>query len=110
MLAGSIKKRQTLEKMCSMIHAKNYKLYLEHELMLDEEKQKRAALQEDFQTQMEQINNEINSKKEERQRDYDANNEVRKEIKTEVDDYRKHEAEYKEKLAEHQARMAALEG
>ena len=41
-LQAAIKKRKTLELLCSSILKKNHDLYLKHETMLDEERQKRA--------------------------------------------------------------------
>ena len=48
----NMKKRATLEVMAKAIFEKNHKLYLEHEVMLDEERVKRAKLAEEFQQKM----------------------------------------------------------
>ena len=47
-LQSSIKKRKTLEFLCSSIFKKNHDLYLQHETMLDEERKLRADLADDF--------------------------------------------------------------
>jgi predicted porin len=43
------KKRKTLATMCQMLLSKNTELYLKHELMLEEERKKRADLGVSFQ-------------------------------------------------------------
>ena len=41
--------------LCSSIFKKNHDLYLKHEEMLDEERQKRTDLAEDFQKRMQEV-------------------------------------------------------
>ena len=47
-LNHSLKVRKTLEVMCNSILDKNYNMYLKHENMLDEEREKRQTLAADF--------------------------------------------------------------
>lgn len=72
--------RKTLETLCAAIFKKNHDLYLKHEEMLDEERAKRSELQEDFQTRMQEVTNEINDLKETRQKEVERNQEVRQKI------------------------------
>ena len=51
-LEAQIKKRKTLEFLCSSIFKKNHDLYLQHETMLDEERKLRSELAENFQSRM----------------------------------------------------------
>lgn len=47
-LQTAIKTRKTLEFLCTSIFKKNHDLYLQHETMLDQERQLRADLAENF--------------------------------------------------------------
>ena len=79
-LEKDVKKRKTLETLCSAILKKNHDLYLLHEEMLDEERKKRADLSEDFQQRMKEVTNEIHELRDSRNRDIERNQEVRQKI------------------------------
>lgn len=79
-LQKDVKMRKTLEILCAAIFKKNHDLYLQHEEMLDSERAKRSELQEDFQTRMQEVTNEINELKETRQKEVERNQEVRQKI------------------------------
>ena len=79
-LNNSLKVRNTLEILCNSILDKNYQLYLKHEKMLDEERVKRQELAADFQKHMSEVTNEINELKEDRTREFQANQDIRQKI------------------------------
>ena len=108
-LQSAIKKRQTLEMLCSSIFKKNHDLYLKHEEMLDEERQKRTDLAEDFQKRMQEVTQEINNLKETRTQEVQRNQEVRQKIQDQVAEYRKHEETYQKQMTAHQAKMGVIE-
>jgi len=59
-----MKKKKTLQTMSELLLKKNGDLYLKHELMLDEERQKRLELGNQFQAKMAVIQEELNAEKE----------------------------------------------
>lgn len=65
---------------CDQFLKQNHELYLKHETMLDEENDKRHQLAENFQAKMQELSEEINDQKKERQEAYDVNQEIRTKI------------------------------
>ena len=108
-LNHSLKVRKTLELMCTSILDKNYNMYLRHEKMLDEEREKRQALAADFQQRMQGVTRSIEEIKEERQKELDANNDIRRKIQEEVAAYKVHEEKYQKEMGVHQQKMQGIE-
>lgn len=65
---------------CDQFLKQNHELYLKHETMLDEENDKRHYIAENFQAKMQELSEEINDQKKERQEAYDVNQEIRTKI------------------------------
>ena len=63
-------------------------LYLKHEIMLDDEKVKRADLAAEFQKKMAILQSTINEEKDERNEAYKLNEEIRLKISKAIDDYK----------------------
>ena len=80
-----------------------------HEEMLDEERQLRQNLAEDFQKRMQEVTKEINDLKETRTQEVQRNQDVRQKIQTQVADYRKHEEQYQKQMGVHQQKMGVIE-
>lgn len=94
-----MKRREVLEKMTESILQKNHNVYLQHEVMLDEEKQKRVELAASFQSRMEEVTAKVNEMKVVRQQEVEANNEIREKIKAQVSEYKEAEQKYKKQMA-----------
>ena len=60
MCDSNMKKRKTLQNMSELLLKKNGDLYLKHEMMLDEEKNRRMELGNEFQEKMSVIQTELN--------------------------------------------------
>lgn len=73
-------------------------LYLQHEIMLDQENKKRSEIAESFQDKMKGLSSQLNEKKTERQDKFDANQEIRNKIQLAIDDYKVKEEAYKGKM------------
>ena len=69
-------------------------LYLKHEIMLDDEKVKRADLAAEFQKKMAILQSTINEEKDERNEAYKLNEEIRLKISKAIDDYKLKEQDY----------------
>ena len=95
---GSLKKKEMLMKMCDAFLKKMSDLYLQHEVMLDEENKKRSEIAESFQDKMKGLSAELNTKKTERQAKFDRNQEVRNKIQNASDEYKVKEEDYKGKM------------
>lgn len=95
---GALKKKEMLVKMCEAFMKKMADLYLQHEIMLDEENKKRSEIAEQFQEKMKGLSGELNVKKSERQDKFDANQEIRNKIQKAIDDYKVKEEDYKGKM------------
>lgn len=108
-LDSTIKKRKTLELLCASIFKKNHDLYLQHEIMLDEERRLRSELAEDFQKRMAEVTQEINDLKETRTKEVQKNQEVRQQIQEQVAEYRTHEEHYQKQMNVHQQKMGVIE-
>ena len=108
-LTANIKKRNMLEMMCKNILEKNYQLYLKHENMLDEERKKRKELADGFQGRMAEVTQEIQDLKEERQKEFAANQEIREKIQDEVARYKAHEENYQKSMNVHRKEMEGIE-
>ena len=87
-----------LSMICDQFMKQNFELYLKHELMLDDEKQKRADLAVHFQEKMGTLSNDINSQKNERQSEYEQNQQLREKIQKAIDEYKVKEEDYKSKM------------
>lgn len=73
-------------------------LYLQHEIMLDDENKKRTQIAESFQEKMKGLSADLNTRKTERQSKFDTNQEVRDKIQKAIDDYKVKEEDYKKKM------------
>ena len=104
-----VKKRKTLEVLCSSIQKNNYDLYLKHELMLEEERTARSELAEKFHERMNSVSKEIEGLKTTRLEEVEKNQAVRVKIQEKVAEYREHEEAYQKKMSVHQGKMGALE-
>lgn len=72
-IQSNIKKKNMLNMICDTFLTQNYELYKTHEVMLDDEKAKRATLAASFQEKMNSLSTEISSNKDSRQAEYDKN-------------------------------------
>ena len=112
-LNQNVKVRKNLENLCQSFFTKNHTLYLKHETMLEDEKQKRQELASVFQGKMEKITTEINSKREERQstfqKEIDENTAIRKKITDTIADYKAKEENYQSEMQAHQKKMEGVE-
>ena len=66
--------------MCDAFMKKMADLYLQHEIMLEDENNKRTEIAEKFQEKMKGLSNDLNERKSERQKKFDENQEVRDKI------------------------------
>ena len=69
-----------LANMCDAFMKKMADLYLQHEIMLEDENNKRTEIAEKFQEKMKGLSNDLNERKSERQKKFDENQEVRDKI------------------------------
>ena len=83
-------------------------LYLKHEIMLDEEKDKRADLATLFQGKMGSLQTEINGEKVERKEAYDKNEGIRNKIQAAIDDYKNKETDYQTKMGVHNIKIQEI--
>ena len=95
-----MKKKEILSLVCDQFLKQNHELYLKHETMLDEENDKRHKLAENFQAKMQDLSEEINGQKGERQQAYDVNQEIRVKIQKSIDEYKTKEDNYRNKMEE----------
>jgi len=98
-----------LSKICETFMNQNYDLYLQHEEMLDHEKQARQELADSFQEKMKGISDTINTQKEERQTEYDKNQEIRDKISKAIELYKTKEDEFKGKMGIHNENINDLQ-
>lgn len=84
--------------MCDAFMKKMADLYLQHELMLEDENQKRTQIAEQFQEKMKGLSADLNVRKAERQSKFDTNQEIRDKIQKAIDDYKVKEEDYKKKM------------
>ena len=68
-----------------MLFEKNYQLYLKHETMLDEEKQRRQSLPDDFQGEMAKVQEVLNKQKEQRNVELEENKAIREKIRVAIE-------------------------
>ena len=68
-----------------MLFEKNYQLYLKHETMLDEEKQRRQSLADDFQGEMAKVQEVLNKQKEQRNVELEENKAIREKIRVAIE-------------------------
>lgn len=87
-----------LSMICDTFLNNNFELYKKHEVMLDEEKAKRAVLASQFQEKMNRLSTDISSNKEDRQKEYELNQEIRNKINKAIEDYKVKETDYKDKM------------
>lgn len=99
-----------LEILSQAIFAKNYKLYLEHEKMLDLEKVRRSELAKNFQEQMNKLQEDINVRKDRQQAEFDTNTAIRTKIQKAIDEYKSVEMNYKKEMDAYQNKVKAFEG
>lgn len=109
LVSGNVKKRKTLQQMSELLLKKNSDLYLKHELMLDEERQRRMDLGTEFQAKMSEIQNELTKEKEQRAQQMEENAAIRKKIQDAISEYNQKEQNYQGKMKEHQGKMSSLE-
>lgn len=83
-----IKKKTMLSTICDTFMNQNFDLYLAHEQMLDDEKEKRALLATSFQEKMKTISHDISVNKEFRDKQHDENEAIRAKINTAIDEYK----------------------
>ena len=55
-----------LAKICDTFLNQNFDLYLQHEIMLDDEKKQREEIAKSFQDRMKELSSDINGQKDER--------------------------------------------
>jgi hypothetical protein len=108
-LSKHVKMRKTLQMMSENFLKKNSDLYLQHEMMLDEERKMRQDLGAEFQTKMAVIHEELNSEKELRSKQMEENNAIRAKIQTAISEYNVKEQDYQSKMKGYQGQMAELE-
>ena len=89
-----------LHMICDTFLNSNFELYKQHEVMLDEEKAKRATLAAGFQEKMNKLSSDLNVNKDSRQVEYEKNQEIRTKISAAIDSYKVNETEYKKKMEE----------
>lgn len=97
---SSLKRKNMLALICDQLMKQNFDLYLEHERMLDSEKEQREALAAKFQGKMNELTGELNENKLDRQKNLEKNQEIRNKIKKALDDYKEKEEHYKKKMEE----------
>lgn len=107
-LNKNLKMRGMLEKMTKSIFEKNISLYQQHEEMLDDEKAKRVELADSFQKRMAEVTSQINDVRSEREKEFKANQEVRKKIQDQVGVYKQAEEKYKKAMEVHQKKMGDI--
>ena len=61
-----MKKKSMLAKICDTFLNQNFDLYLQHEIMLDDEKKQREEIAKSFQDRMKELSSDINGQKDER--------------------------------------------
>ena len=71
-------------------------LYLQHEVMLDDENTQRQQMAEQFNKRMADLSDELNKRKEDRLKHAEKHNVVRAQIQKSIDDYKVKEQEYKD--------------
>lgn len=108
-LEANMKKKKTLQTMSELLLKKNADLYLKHELMLDEERQKRMDLGNEFQAKMAVIQEELNAEKEQRNKQLEENNAIRAKIQDAIKEYNVKEQDYQAKMQMYQGEMSSLE-
>lgn len=104
-----LKKKQMLSSICDTFLKQNFDLYIKHEVKLVEHQKARAALAEGFQVEMQGLTSEINQNKEERQKLYDYNSELREKIGKAIDAYKEKEDDYKNFMAEHNKKITVVQ-
>ena len=65
-MEAALKKKEMLANMCDAFMKKMADLYLQHELMLEDENQKRTEIAEKFQDKMKGLSADLNDRKTER--------------------------------------------
>lgn len=76
----SLNKKTMLHNLCTALLEKNFQLYLQHETMLEEERQQRQKLATDFSERMKEVQAELDVQKELRQKEVDENTALRGQI------------------------------
>ena len=95
-IASFIKKKDFNAKLCESLMKKMANLYLQHEVMLDDENTARQEMAEQFNKRMADLSAELNKRKEDRMKHAEHHNTVRSQIQTSIDDYKVKEQEYKD--------------
>lgn len=108
-VALNLKQTRQLEVLCKALFSKNYDLYLKHEEMLEKNKQERVELASQFQRQMNEVADEINQKREEKQAVQDENNTIRQQISKRIDEYRNIEKTYQDAVVKQQLKIKQVE-
>ena len=96
----NIKKKDFCSKLCDAYMKQIADLYLAHELMLEDEAKQRKSLAESFNCKMEGLTKQITDAKEERSKINKEHNDIREKIKSEIDNYKLKEQEYKDYMAQ----------
>lgn len=105
----NMKKRKTLQAMSELLMTKNRDLYLKHEVMLDEEKQKRVDLGASFQQRMALIQEQLTAEKEQRATQMEENTAIRNKIQEAINAYNVKEQAYQSQMKTYQSQMQGLE-
>jgi chromosome segregation ATPase len=103
------KKRKMMETLSNSIIEKMIALYQKHEEDLASERAKRQQLAESFQSKMNTINDQLNTDKDRRTKEVQANDEIRKKITKAIDEYKEKEKAYNDCMDQNQAVIKDIE-
>ena len=77
--------------------------------MLEEERVERSKLATNFGDQMKEVQKELDAQKEQRAKEIEENNSLRKQIQNAIDEYKKKEENYRSKLESHGKVISEIE-